>query len=57
MKPINVKSGSYAECSVDSNAKFKIGDHICFLSNYLIYIIQTNKITTHVLNTHTHAHF
>ena len=31
MKPIDVKSGSYAECNVDSNAedpKFKIGDHV-----------------------------
>ena len=31
MKPIDVKSGSYAECNADSNAedpKFKIGDHV-----------------------------
>ena len=31
IKPIEVKSGSHAECSVDSNvryAKFKIGDHV-----------------------------
>ena len=31
MKPIDVKSNSYAECNVDSNAKdpkFKIDDHV-----------------------------
>ena len=34
MKPIDDKSGSYAEYSIDSNAKdakFKIGDHVRIL--------------------------
>ena len=31
MKPIDIKSDSYAECNVDSNekdSKFKVGDHV-----------------------------
>ena len=61
MKPIDVKSNSYAECNVDSNAKdpkFKIDDHVriskyksIFAKGYTPNWLEENFVISKIKNT------
>ena len=47
MKPIGVKSGSYAEYNEESNVtkpKFKVGDHLGFQNTKTFFLKDTRKI-------------
>ena len=61
MKPIDVKSNSYAECNVDSNAKdpkFEIDDHVriskyksIFAKGYTPNWLEENFVISKIKNT------